>query len=86
MTKTLFAWDEIDTGLTAREPDKLLKLNREGGWEYQGMHPNGVAILSTGRHQALECWATSDAEAHRMMMEASEIYREINDDLYGADQ
>lgn len=64
----LFAWDEIGDELEERDADELRALNEEGGWQYQETLPNGVAVLSTDRHYALEVHAATKEEAHQKMM------------------
>ena len=67
--KKLFAWDELGCELEERDPDELRALNEEGGWEFHHSLPNGVSVLSTDRHFALEVYAESKEEAHAKMME-----------------
>lgn len=64
--KLLFAWDELANEVKERDPDELRECNQEGGWEYDGSLPNGVAVLRTDRHVALECWADTIEQAREM--------------------
>jgi len=81
MNLKLFTWCELDfhsTGDEAitklSEPDARAA-DKEGGWELKEHLPNGVLVLSTDRHFALEVWAADRAEAHAKFLEFP-YYRE----------
>jgi hypothetical protein len=61
----LYCWDELSGEITQGQSDaERVALNREGGWEYQGLTIHNVAVLRTDRHFALECWAADESEAN----------------------
>ena len=72
MIKT-YTWDEIDCEVREYEPselDALYKATEEGGWEYQEEPlPNGVQVLKTDRHFALETTAATRLQALEKFME-----------------
>ena len=61
----LYRWDELAAELTLAPTDanKRRAIDREGSWEYFELLPNGVVVLMTDRHVALQCWAADANDA-----------------------
>ena len=70
MSTNLYAWDELGNEIVnwgQENPDAEREENM--GWEYSKLLPNGVVVLKTDRHFALETWAKDQEEAHNKFME-----------------
>ena len=83
MTNKLYAWDEIDDEIRARDPEDMFRCNAEGGWVSEGWLEGDVTygkpvveIRTNGRHYALETWAKSRFWAHHRFLKFSR-YREM---------
>jgi len=67
MTKKLHTWDELLLEIqqyeTPAELAELAEATKEGGWEHHKTLPNGVEMLKTDRHFALQVMAEDANEA-----------------------
>jgi hypothetical protein len=83
----LFAWDEISTELSERNPEDWFRTAAEGGWTTEGWYsPKAraggdgsfkyglpvVEVSTQGRHAALATWCETWQEAHELFMEHDE--------------
>jgi hypothetical protein len=76
----LYCWDELGFEITSwgqENPDPTREENM--GWEYSKLLPNGVVVLRTDRHFALETWAEDVVEAHNKFLKFP-YYAEMVDD------
>lgn len=67
----MFAWDELNNEVYEQQGTAKVQreIDAETGWQYQEVLPNGVVVLATDRHYALECWACDKDSAHSKFLQ-----------------